>query len=138
MSVILRSVRLTARACMARARAAPLASRAASLAAKAQASSAPSPGWAYAGQGYRGQGAASASASASRGLYAKLLLAAGAAGLAYNTQQADSCGIIGVVGGGDDASKYLLEGLTIMRNRGYDSAGMATIDAKKGYAGALY
>ncbi len=37
-----------------------------------------------------------------------------------------NCGIVGVVGNGDDASGFLLEGLTILRNRGYDSAGIAT------------
>lgn len=40
------------------------------------------------------------------------------AALALGIDQADNCGIIGVVGGDDDASKYLIEGLTIMRNRG--------------------
>lgn len=40
--------------------------------------------------------------------------------------QADNCGIVGVVGT-EDASGFLLEGLTILRNRGYDSAGIATI-----------
>lgn len=40
---------------------------------------------------------------------------------------ADNCGIVGVVGT-DNASDYLLEGLVVLRNRGYDSAGMATID----------
>ena len=39
---------------------------------------------------------------------------------------ADNCGIVGVVGS-DDASGYLLEGLTILRNRGYDSAGIASV-----------
>ena len=38
-----------------------------------------------------------------------------------------NCGIVGVVGNGDDASGFLLEGLTILRNRGYDSAGIATV-----------
>ena len=32
--------------------------------------------------------------------------------------------------GSDDASKFLLEGLMVLRNRGYDSAGVATIDEK--------
>ena len=37
----------------------------------------------------------------------------------FFSNEADNCGIVGVVGGSDDASKYLLEGLTILRNRGY-------------------
>ena len=44
----------------------------------------------------------------------------------YRTSPADSCGIVGVVGG-DDAREFLLEGLTILRNRGYDSAGIASV-----------
>jgi len=43
-----------------------------------------------------------------------------------NTPPTENCGIVGVVGT-DDASGFLLEGLTILRNRGYDSAGMASI-----------
>lgn len=39
---------------------------------------------------------------------------------------ADNCGIVGVVGS-DDAVGFVLEGLTILRNRGYDSAGIASI-----------
>lgn len=77
--------------------------------------------WVYQGQGHGSQSHA----------YSRLLAAAtvAAAGLLFaGVQQADNCGIIGVVGGTDDASKYLLEGLTIMRNRGYDSAGLATIN----------
>ena len=42
------------------------------------------------------------------------------------TKTSDSCGIVGVVGG-EDASGFLLEGLTILRNRGYDSAGIASV-----------
>ena len=42
------------------------------------------------------------------------------------TNTAESCGIVGVVGG-EDASGFLLEGLTILRNRGYDSAGIASV-----------
>ena len=38
----------------------------------------------------------------------------------------ENCGIVGVVGS-DEASGYLLEGLTILRNRGYDSAGIASV-----------
>mmetsp|Transcript_2883 Transcript_2883/g.4341 ORF Transcript_2883/g.4341 Transcript_2883/m.4341 type:complete len:695 (+) Transcript_2883:40-2124(+) len=46
---------------------------------------------------------------------------------------AESCGIVGVVGKKESntqttARDVLLEGLSILRNRGYDSAGMATID----------
>lgn len=44
----------------------------------------------------------------------------------YNT-----CGIIGIVNKKESAVPYLLEGLTILQNRGYDSAGMCTIDNKK-------
>jgi glucosamine--fructose-6-phosphate aminotransferase (isomerizing) len=49
----------------------------------------------------------------------------GAALLSQN--KSESCGIVGVVGG-EDAVGFLLEGLTILRNRGYDSAGVATTD----------
>jgi len=39
----------------------------------------------------------------------------------------EACGIVGVIGHEkDDASGFLLEGLTVLRNRGYDSAGLAT------------
>ena len=41
-------------------------------------------------------------------------------------QKSESCGIVGVVGK-DDVNGFLLEGLTILRNRGYDSAGMASV-----------
>jgi hypothetical protein len=44
----------------------------------------------------------------------------------YQSEKSESCGIVGVVGK-EDASGYLLEGLTILRNRGYDSAGMASV-----------
>mmetsp|Transcript_3710 Transcript_3710/g.5741 ORF Transcript_3710/g.5741 Transcript_3710/m.5741 type:complete len:688 (-) Transcript_3710:188-2251(-) len=47
----------------------------------------------------------------------------------YQDKKSRSCGIVGVVGS-DDASKFLLEGLMVLRNRGYDSAGVATIDEK--------
>eukprot|EP01041_Mallomonas_annulata_P003128 gene3128-6154_t len=47
-------------------------------------------------------------------------------------RRADNCGIVGVVGT-DDSSGYLLEGLTILRNRGYDSAGLATVPADGSY-----
>lgn len=48
------------------------------------------------------------------------------AGMATYIDRAENCGIVGVVGA-DDASGFMLEGLTILRNRGYDSAGIATI-----------
>lgn len=50
--------------------------------------------------------------------------------LTFGNNKAENCGIVGVVGS-EDASGFLLEGLTILRNRGYDSAGIATI-AKEG------
>jgi len=57
-------------------------------------------------------------------------LAAAAAGLGLasdrQNQPAKACGIVGVVGR-EDARALLLEGLTILQNRGYDSAGIATI-----------
>ena len=46
------------------------------------------------------------------------------------------CGIMGVVGkkgsSGEDARDVLLEGLSILLNRGYDSAGMATSSSSRG------
>ena len=61
-----------------------------------------------------------------------LLAAAGAtlaASTALNEQNnAKCCGIAGVVGAKGDARDYLIEGLTILKNRGYDSAGIATMD----------
>ena len=44
-------------------------------------------------------------------------------------QPSEACGIVGVVGG-DDNIGFLLEGLTILRNRGYDSAGVASVGVK--------
>lgn len=44
----------------------------------------------------------------------------------FRSNETENCGIVGVVGN-DDASIYLMEGLTILQNRGYDSAGIATI-----------
>ena len=69
----------------------------------------------------------SSSSSASR---FGLLGAAGAFALAANAtnEKADCCGIAGVVGAKGDARDYLIEGLTILKNRGYDSAGIATMD----------
>lgn len=44
------------------------------------------------------------------------------------SKETDCCGIVGVIGS-DEASGFLIEGLTILRNRGYDSAGVATISS---------
>ena len=45
-----------------------------------------------------------------------------------NRNKIKNCGIIGVVGD-DNVKDHLLEGLTILQNRGYDSAGMATLSS---------
>lgn len=65
------------------------------------------------------------------------VLAAAAATLAAtgvmneNKESSKCCGIVGVVGATKgDARDYLIEGLTILKNRGYDSAGIATMDEK--------
>jgi glucosamine--fructose-6-phosphate aminotransferase (isomerizing) len=61
------------------------------------------------------------------GLLATAAAAMGASiAFAKNEERADCCGIAGVVGGSGDAREFLLEGLTILKNRGYDSAGIAT------------
>ena len=52
-----------------------------------------------------------------------------AAGLLLSLDKSDNCGIVGVVGS-DDANAFVLEGLTILQNRGYDSAGIATVDKR--------
>lgn len=59
-----------------------------------------------------------------------LLGALGLATLASEFNPAQNCGIVGVVGTntGEDCSGFLLEGLTILRNRGYDSAGVASVN----------
>lgn len=51
------------------------------------------------------------------------------AAASWNMNTADCCGIIGVVGSAEhaDAREFLLDGLTILKNRGYDSAGIATV-----------
>jgi len=59
-------------------------------------------------------------------LLAAAAAAAGASAIAAN-DRADCCGIAGVVGGTGDAREFLVEGLTILKNRGYDSAGIATM-----------
>lgn len=45
------------------------------------------------------------------------------------TKTTDCCGIVGVIGTKDhpNAREFLLDGLTILKNRGYDSAGIATV-----------
>mmetsp|Transcript_25833 Transcript_25833/g.40138 ORF Transcript_25833/g.40138 Transcript_25833/m.40138 type:complete len:715 (-) Transcript_25833:189-2333(-) len=48
-----------------------------------------------------------------------------------NNDTSKCCGIAGVVGAKGDARDYLIEGLTILKNRGYDSAGIATMDDAK-------
>jgi len=53
--------------------------------------------------------------------------AAGATMMASRDRTADCCGIAGVVGNTGDAREFLVEGLTILKNRGYDSAGIATM-----------
>jgi len=55
-----------------------------------------------------------------------ILLGALVGGVSLKSQKSESCGIVGVVGK-EDVNGYLLEGLTILRNRGYDSAGMASV-----------
>jgi hypothetical protein len=39
----------------------------------------------------------------------------------------ENCGIVGVVSTSEDATGLILEGLQILRNRGYDSCGIATV-----------
>lgn len=60
----------------------------------------------------------------------------GASGLTLYTiiqkerlDQAEACGIVGYLGA-DPAVDHLLEGLHILQNRGYDSAGIATINSE--------
>ena len=67
------------------------------------------------------------SSSSSSSFQMMLPLAVGAlvSGL-YSTRKSESCGIVGVVGK-DEVNGFLLEGLQILRNRGYDSAGLATV-----------
>jgi len=71
------------------------------------------------------------SSSASSSSRFGLLGAAAALTLAANNNENSSskcCGIAGVVGAKGDARDFLIEGLTILKNRGYDSAGIATMD----------
>jgi hypothetical protein len=59
-------------------------------------------------------------------LTVSLLSSPSGAALAVTSVPSENCGIVGVVGG-EDAVGFLLEGLTILRNRGYDSAGVASV-----------
>jgi len=55
-----------------------------------------------------------------------------ASGLLDIDNKTDCCGIVGIVGSANlDAREYLLEGLTVLKNRGYDSAGIATLSPSK-------
>ena len=50
------------------------------------------------------------------------------ASLVYSTNKsAENCGIVGIASNDMDANGFLIEGLTVLRNRGYDSAGIATV-----------
>ncbi|DAZ97938.1 TPA: hypothetical protein N0F65_006363 [Lagenidium giganteum] len=64
--------------------------------------------------------------TATRSTAAAIVALMAAGGLLYQDKSADCCGIVGVVGKNQDASEFLLEGVTILLNRGYDSAGMST------------
>lgn len=46
----------------------------------------------------------------------------------WENRIADACGIVAFIGN-EPASPYLLEGLHILQNRGYDSAGVTTVDS---------
>lgn len=74
-----------------------------------------------------------APAAGRRSALAALLAAAGLGAAALGASgDADCCGIVGIVSGAGSAPDFLLEGLTILQNRGYDSAGMSTqrVEAK--------
>jgi len=73
----------------------------------------------------------------------KILAGAAAAGTIasgiINDKKAECCGIAGVVGtGNNDARAFLLEGLTVLKNRGYDSAGIATLSPSNDMTVAKY
>jgi hypothetical protein len=67
-------------------------------------------------------------------LVATVMAAAGAASFMNENYKANCCGIVGVVGSKThgDAREFLLDGLTILKNRGYDSAGIATVAPEGG------
>eukprot|EP00934_Nitzschia_sp_Nitz4_P001875 Nitzschia sp. Nitz4//scaffold69_size99277//61046//63342//NITZ4_004637-RA/size99277-augustus-gene-0.10-mRNA-1//-1//CDS//3329556727//1875//frame0 len=77
------------------------------------------------------QDESSRSAFAFQALVGTALVTATVAGSTFdqNSKKTDCCGIIGVVGTAEhaDSREFLLDGLTILKNRGYDSAGLATI-----------
>ena len=68
------------------------------------------------------------SSSSRYGLFAAAGAFAAASTVLNEKDNAKCCGIAGVVGAKGDARDYLIEGLTILKNRGYDSAGIATMD----------
>jgi hypothetical protein len=65
---------------------------------------------------------------------ATAVAAAGVSSLMMDNNKSDCCGIVGVVGtkAHGDAREFLLDGLTILKNRGYDSAGIATVSSEGG------
>jgi glucosamine--fructose-6-phosphate aminotransferase (isomerizing) len=65
---------------------------------------------------------------------AALTLAGVATSSQFNVKKTDCCGIVGVVGRKEhgDAREFLLDGLTILKNRGYDSAGIVTLSPEGG------
>ena len=73
-------------------------------------------------------GSANNFSSARFGLLASAGATLAATGAMNEKSNAKCCGIAGVVGAKGDARDYLIEGLTILKNRGYDSAGIATMD----------
>jgi glucosamine--fructose-6-phosphate aminotransferase (isomerizing) len=67
---------------------------------------------------------------ARRWVYGTLAVAAATVSVLEQERRARCCGIAGVVGTANhDARDFLLDGLTILKNRGYDSAGLATTDS---------